>query len=115
METAGSGPGEPSPLEAAGSPEDRLFLIKGMVALRWNGMFSKSFRSESPCLELYPEHSLWGPIRHRVTSPWAGAGRSSFRSILYLPTLSVDFLCILPFSDCCHHLFFLWSNFALLS
>lgn len=46
-----------------------------------------------------------GPIRHRVKSPWAGAGTSSFRSMLYLPTLSVDFLGILLFSDC-HHLFF---------
>ncbi|CAO2628633.1 Transmembrane protein 242 [Lemmus lemmus] len=33
METAGSGPGEPSPLEAAGSPDDRLFLIKGGIFL----------------------------------------------------------------------------------
>ncbi|KAM7340889.1 hypothetical protein ACRRTK_001504 [Alexandromys fortis] len=33
METAGSEPGEPSPLEAAGSPDDRLFLIKGGIFL----------------------------------------------------------------------------------
>lgn len=51
METAGSDPGEPSPLEAPASADDRLFLIKGMVALRWSGMFSNSFRPESP---------LWG-------------------------------------------------------
>lgn len=62
METAGTEPGEPSPLEAAGSPDDRLFLIKGMLALRWNGMFSKSFRSESPCLELYPAHTSPGEV-----------------------------------------------------
>ncbi|XP_057617527.1 transmembrane protein 242 [Chionomys nivalis] len=33
METAGSEPGEPSPLEAVGSPDDRLFLIKGGIFL----------------------------------------------------------------------------------
>ncbi|KAL1770052.1 transmembrane protein 242 [Sigmodon hispidus] len=33
MEAAGSEPGEPSPLEAPPSPEDRLFLIKGGIFL----------------------------------------------------------------------------------
>nr|XP_006978124.1 transmembrane protein 242 isoform X2 [Peromyscus maniculatus bairdii] len=33
METAGSGPGEPSPLEAPASADDRLFLIKGGIFL----------------------------------------------------------------------------------
>ncbi|XP_028620227.1 transmembrane protein 242 [Grammomys surdaster] len=33
MDTSGSGPGEPSTLEAPGSPEDRLFLIKGGIFL----------------------------------------------------------------------------------
>ncbi|XP_036025232.1 transmembrane protein 242 [Onychomys torridus] len=33
METAGPGPGEPSPLEAPASPDDRLFLIKGGIFL----------------------------------------------------------------------------------
>ncbi|CAH7310727.1 Tmem242 [Phodopus roborovskii] len=33
MEAAGSGPGEPSPLEAPGSQDDRLFLVKGGIFL----------------------------------------------------------------------------------
>lgn len=88
METAGSGPGEPSPLEAAGSPDDRLFLIKGMVSLCWNGLFSKSFRSESPCLELYPELSLWAP--YVTGSSLLGQGRAHLVSgpcCIYPPSL----------------------------
>uniref|UniRef100_A0A8C6H8Z3 Transmembrane protein 242 n=1 Tax=Mus spicilegus TaxID=10103 RepID=A0A8C6H8Z3_MUSSI len=33
METSGSGPGESSELEAPGSPDDRLFLVKGGIFL----------------------------------------------------------------------------------
>lgn len=77
MKTAGSGTGKPSALEASGSPEDRLFLVKGMVALRWKGMFSNTFRSESPYLGLCSELSQWGPyVSHRVRSPWTGTCRS---------------------------------------
>lgn len=61
METSGSGPGEPSALEAPGSPDDRLFLVKGMLALRWDVMFWNTFRPESPYLGLYSELSQCGP------------------------------------------------------
>lgn len=53
MEASGSGSGESSAVEAPGSQDDRLFLIKGMLALRWDRMFWNTFRSESPYLGLY--------------------------------------------------------------
>ena len=97
METSGPGPGESSELEAPGSPDDRLFLVKGMLALSWDVMFRNTFFSESP----YSELSQWGPyVTHQVKSPWAGAGKSchllSSPYCIY-PSLSIVFLVPCPF------------------
>lgn len=59
METAGSGPGEPSPLEAAGSPDDRLFLIKGMVSLCWNGSSRSHSALRALVLSFTPNSACW--------------------------------------------------------
>lgn len=61
METSGSGPGDSSAVEVPGSPDDRLFLVKGMLALSWDVMFRNTFCSESPYSRLYSELSQWGP------------------------------------------------------
>lgn len=74
MEPSSSGPGESSTLEAPGSPDDRLFLIKGMLALRWDVMFLNTFRPESPYRRLYSDLSQWGPYVTSLSEVSLGQG-----------------------------------------
>lgn len=95
MEAAGAGSGEPAPrLEAPGSAEDRLFLVKGVVRrgcrgepargprLRWRGILPRS--AWEPWAWVGPGVSRWsgGPGWGR---PWAGLGQRAVPSGLRFP------------------------------